>query len=147
VHDLEENPDVQSLTGFSRGSSIHTYDHTLQGSWFHLFQPRTSNEARLQFSYNDFNVILMCRGGGTRYPWFGTWDSDFPAQLDNHAPLRICRQLCHDRRHHTMKMGGYGLIRGNHSESTLFSLGDLFLAIFPAACLASAYPTFGCYNW
>ena len=45
-HDREENPDVQSLTGFSRGSSIHNYDHTLQAAWFHRFTPRTQNEAR-----------------------------------------------------------------------------------------------------
>src|SRR5580765_653244 len=34
-HDREENPDVTSLTGFSRGSSVKAFDHTLLGSWFH----------------------------------------------------------------------------------------------------------------
>ena len=57
AHDLEDNPDVQSLTGFSRGSSVHTYDSTIQGSWFHLFSPNTANEARAQWAYDDFNVI------------------------------------------------------------------------------------------
>src|SRR5712664_2097339 len=28
-HDLEQSPDVQSLTGFSRGSAIHAYDNTI----------------------------------------------------------------------------------------------------------------------
>ena len=45
-HDLEENPDVQSLTGFSAGSSIHNYDNNLQASWYHIFSPRTQNELR-----------------------------------------------------------------------------------------------------
>src|SRR5206468_3047819 len=56
-HDREENPDVQSLTGFSRGSLIHNYDHTLQAAWFHSFSARTQNEARAQWNYYDFNVI------------------------------------------------------------------------------------------
>ena len=30
-HDREESPDVQSFTGFSRGSSVHILDHTLAG--------------------------------------------------------------------------------------------------------------------
>ena len=40
-HDLVESPDVQSLTGYSRGSSVHAYNDTLLASWFHLFSPRT----------------------------------------------------------------------------------------------------------
>ncbi|MFZ0643667.1 MAG: carboxypeptidase regulatory-like domain-containing protein, partial [Candidatus Acidiferrales bacterium] len=56
-HDLEENPDVQSLTGFSAGSSIHNYDNNLQAAWYHVFSPRTENEFRFQWDYNSFNVI------------------------------------------------------------------------------------------
>jgi len=41
-HDLEENPDVQSLTGFSAGSTIHNYDNNLQGSWYHEFNSNTA---------------------------------------------------------------------------------------------------------
>src|SRR5260370_21752585 len=32
THDLAENPDLQSLTSFSLGSSLHHYDNTLQSS-------------------------------------------------------------------------------------------------------------------
>ena len=38
-HDLEQSPDVQSLTAFSAGSSIHTYDNNLQAAWYHQFSP------------------------------------------------------------------------------------------------------------
>ena len=38
-HDLEENPDVQSLTGFSAGSSIHNYDNNIQGAGTTLSVP------------------------------------------------------------------------------------------------------------
>ena len=56
-HDLEENPDVQSLTGFSAGSSIHNYDNNLQAAWYHIFSPLTQNEFRFQWDYDSFNVI------------------------------------------------------------------------------------------
>ncbi|MGH9571674.1 MAG: hypothetical protein ACRD4F_18685, partial [Candidatus Angelobacter sp.] len=56
-HDREENPDVQSLTGFSRGSSINpAFDNTLLGSWFHQFSGTTQNEARAQWNYSNFDV-------------------------------------------------------------------------------------------
>ena len=38
-HDLEQSPDVQSLTAFSAGSSIHTYDNNLQATWYRQFNP------------------------------------------------------------------------------------------------------------
>ncbi len=57
AHDNEQNPDVQSLTGFSRGSSIQGYDSTIQGAWFHQFSARTQNELRGQWNYTNFNVI------------------------------------------------------------------------------------------
>jgi hypothetical protein len=51
-HDREENPDVQSLTGFSRGSSINpAIDNTLLAAWFHQFSASTQNEARAQWNY------------------------------------------------------------------------------------------------
>ncbi|HXN23064.1 MAG TPA: carboxypeptidase regulatory-like domain-containing protein [Candidatus Dormibacteraeota bacterium] len=125
VHDLEENPDVQSLTGFSRGSSIHTYDHTLQGSWFHLFSPRTSNEARLQFSYNGFNVLSNTLGQvGLDIPGFGNLGNQiFLPNLTITRRYEFADNFTMTRGHHTMKMGGYGLIRGNHSESHTFFPG------------------------
>ena len=56
-HDLEESPDVQSLTAYSAGSSIHNYDSNLQASWYRQFSANTLNEARVQWDYNSFNVI------------------------------------------------------------------------------------------
>src|SRR5205085_1931473 len=56
-YDLEENPDVQSLTGFSAGSSTHNYDDNIQLGWYHAFGAKAQNEFRLQWDYNSFNVI------------------------------------------------------------------------------------------
>ncbi len=125
VHDLEESPDVQSLTGFSRGSSIHTYDNTLQGSWFHLFSPRTSNEARAQFSYNDFNVIPNVPGQvGLDIPGFANLGTQiFLPNLTIMRRYEFADNFTMTRGRHTMKMGGVGLIRANHTESHTFFPG------------------------
>src|SRR5260370_35265573 len=56
-HDREENPDVQSLTGFSAGSSIRAYDNNAAAAWYHQFSPTSQNELRLQFDFATLNVI------------------------------------------------------------------------------------------
>jgi len=138
VHDLEENPDVQSLTGFSRGSSVHTYDNTLQGSWYHLFSPRTSNEARLQWSYNDFNVIPNTPGEvGLDIPGFATLGTQiFLPNLTIMRRYEFADNFSMTRGHHTMKMGGGGLIRGNHSESHTFFPGRFVFGNLTGAVLS-----------
>src|SRR5260370_1979407 len=138
VHDLEENPDVQSLTGFSRRSSVHTYDNTLQGSWFHLFSPRTSNEARLQWSYNDFNVIPNTPGQvGLDIPGFATLGTQiFLPNLTIMRRYEFADNFSMTRGHHTMKMGGGGLIRGNHSESHTFFPGRFVFGNLTGAVLS-----------
>src|SRR5579872_2584128 len=47
AHDNEQDPDVTTLTGFSRGSNVHAYDNTFQGSWFRTFSPRDRKSTRL----------------------------------------------------------------------------------------------------
>jgi hypothetical protein len=138
VHDLEENPDVQSLTGFSRGSSIHTYDNTLQGSWFHLFSPRTSNEARVQFSYNDFNVIPNAPGQvGLDIPGFANLGTQiFLPNLTIMRRYEFADNFTMTRGRHAMKMGGGGLIRGNHSESHTFFPGRFVFGNLPGGLLS-----------
>ncbi|HZU21946.1 MAG TPA: carboxypeptidase-like regulatory domain-containing protein, partial [Terriglobales bacterium] len=42
-HDQEQNPDLTSLTGFSRGSAVENSDVTIQSAWFHNFSSRTIN--------------------------------------------------------------------------------------------------------
>jgi hypothetical protein len=138
VHDLEENPDVQSLTGFSRGSSIHTYDNTLQGSWFHLFSSRTSNEARAQFSYNDFNVIPNAPGQvGLDIPGFANLGTQiFLPNLTIMRRYEFADNFTMTRGRHTMKMGGGGLIRGNHTESHTFFPGRFVFGNLTGALLS-----------
>jgi Carboxypeptidase regulatory-like domain len=132
-HDLEESPDVQSLTGFSRGSSIHTFNHTLQGAWFHLFSARTQNEARVQWSYNNSNVIPNERAEvGLDIAGFANLGTNI--FLPNFEILRryeFADNLTMIRGHHTMRLGGYELLRGNHSESHIFFPGRFVFGPLP----------------
>src|ERR1700688_2088146 len=62
-HLTEQDPDVQALTAFSRGTSELAWDSTLQGSWFHTFSPTAQNEALLQWNMYQFNVDTNDPGG------------------------------------------------------------------------------------
>src|SRR5579862_3453156 len=138
-HDLEENPDVQSLTGFSAGSSIHQYDHTLQGAWFHEFSPRDQNELRLQYDYNSFNVLPNEPGEvGLQIPGFinNLGSNIF---LPNFTILRrteIVDNMTLIRGHHTMRFGGSELLRGNHSDSHTFFPGRFVFGSLPGGLLS-----------
>ncbi len=138
VHDLEENPDVQSLTGFSRGSSIHTYDSTLQGAWFHLFSPNTSNEARAQWNYNSFNVIPNVPGEvGLDIPGFANLGTQiFLPNLTILRRYEFADNLTMTRGHHSMKFGGSGLLRDNHTESHTFFPGRFVFGGLTGALLS-----------
>jgi hypothetical protein len=150
-HDLEQSPDVQSLTAFSAGSSIHTYDNTLQGAWYHQFTPATTNEARVQWNYYGFNVIPNQPGQvGLQIPGFinnlGT-----NIFLPNKTILRryeFADNFTIIRGHHTFKFGGSELLRGNHTESHTFFPGRFVFGSLPgfliSPCFAPSSPTNPC---
>jgi hypothetical protein len=141
AHDLEENPDVQSLTGFSRGSSIHTYDHTIQGAWFHQFSANTSNEARGQWNYDSFKVIPTVLGqAGLDIPGFGNLGNQiFIPSISILRRPEFADNLTMIRGHHTMKFGGAVLSRGNHTESHTFFPGRFVFGSLPGA--VAGFPT------
>lgn len=138
AHDLEEGPDVQSLTGFSRGSAIQAYYSTLQGSWFHQFSPVTLNEARAQWNYSNFNVIPNEPGQvGLDIPGFANLGTNI--FLPNFSILRryeFADNFTMIRGHHTMKFGGSELIRGNHTESHTFFPGRFVFGNLTASLLS-----------
>ena len=138
THDLEENPDLQSLTGFSRGSSVHQYDNTIQASWFHNFSPNASNEARAQWDYNSFNVIPNVPGqAGLDIPGFANLGNQiFIPSLSILRRPEFADNLTVIRGHHTMKIGGTGLFRGNHTESHTFFPGRFVFGSLPGALLS-----------
>jgi Carboxypeptidase regulatory-like domain/TonB dependent receptor-like, beta-barrel len=135
-HDLEESPDVQSLTAFSAGSSIHAYDSNLQGAWFHLFSSQTQNELRAQWDYEHFNVVPNEPGeAGIQIPGFinnlGT-----NIFLPNFTILRryeFADNVTMIRGNHTIKFGGDEVLRGNHTESHTFMPSRFVFSPIPAS--------------
>jgi hypothetical protein len=138
-HDLEQSPDVQSLTGYSAGSSVQNYDSTLSGAWYHTFSPTFQNELRGQWNYNDFNVIpnepaevgLSIAGYANS---FGT-----NIFLPDYSILRryeFADNVTLIRGHHSMKFGFHELIRQNHSESHTYFPGRFIFGSLPGSLLS-----------
>jgi carboxypeptidase family protein len=144
--DREENPDVQSLTGFSAGSSIHNYDNNVQAGWFHQFSAKAQNEFRAQWNYDSFNVIPN-EPGEVGLQIFGFINNlGTNIFLPNFTITRrteIADNFTLTRGHHTMKFGGSELLRGNHSESHTFFPGRFVFGSLPGDLLSPCltFPT------
>jgi hypothetical protein len=140
-HNREENPDVQSLTGFSRGSSIHGYDNTLQAAWFYQFSPRTQNEARAQWNYYKFDVIPNESGEvGLDIPGFANLGTNiFLPSLSVDRRYEVADNFTMVRGHHAMKLGGYFLYRGDHTESHTFFPGRFVFGSLPGGLLTPCF--------
>jgi hypothetical protein len=137
-HDREESPDVQSPTGFSRGSSIHNYDNTLQAAWYRQFGPRTQNEARVQWNYYNFDVIPNEPGQvGLDIPGFVNLGTNiFLPSLTIGRRYELADNFTMVRGHHTIKFGGYFLYRGDHTESHTFFPGRFVFGSLPGGLLS-----------
>src|SRR6202789_16686 len=140
AHDVEQNPDVQSLTAFSAGSSVHDLDNNLLGAWFHQFSSTTQNELRLQFDYNGFNVIPNEPAQvGLQIPGFinnlGT--NIFLPNLTILRRFEIADNFTTIRGRHTIQFGVNELFRGNHTESHTFLPGRFVFGQLPGPALLS----------
>jgi hypothetical protein len=138
-HDLEENPDVQSLTGISAGSSIHDYDNNLQAAWYHIFSPRTENEFRFQWDYNSFNVIPNEPGQvGVQIASFANnlGTNIFLPNLTILRRYEFADNVTLIRGTHTIKFGASELLRGNHTESHTFLPGRFVFGPLPGVVLS-----------
>jgi hypothetical protein len=140
-HDLEENPDVTSLTGFSRGSSVKAFDHTLLGSWFHQFSPRTLNEAHVQWNYSNFDVNPNTLGQvGLDLPGFGNLGNQiFIPSFTIMRRYEFADNMSLVRGKHNIKFGGYELYRGNHSESHTFFPGRFVFGNLPGGIISPCF--------
>lgn len=138
AHDNEQNPDVQSLIGFSAGSSVHAYDNTAQAAWFHQFSPKTQNELRGQFNYTGFNVLPNVPAQvGLSIPGFANLGTNiFLPSLTIMRRPDIADNITMIRGHHTMKFGGEFLYRGNHTESHTFFPGRFVFGNLPGGIVS-----------
>jgi hypothetical protein len=137
-HDLEESPDVQSLTAFSAGSSLHNYDHNIQGGWYHQFSSNKQNELRIQWDYNSFNVLPNEPGQvGLQIPGFinnlGT--NIFLPSITILRRNEFADNFTLIHGHHTVQFGGSFLLRGNHTESHTFFPGRFVFGSLPSILL------------
>ena len=138
-YDLEESPDVQSLTGFSAGSSTHSYDHNIMGAWYHEFSPTMQNELRVQWDYNSFNVIPNEPAEvGLQIPGFAN-NLGSNIFLPDYVILRryeFADNVTIIRGHHTIQFGGSELLRGDHSDSHTFFPGRFVFGELPGGALS-----------
>jgi hypothetical protein len=143
-HDREENPDVQSLTGFSAGSLVRGYDNNALAAWYHQFSATAQNELRLQYDYYDTAVIPNEPGEpGLQIPGFvnnlGT--NIFLPEFSIQRRFEIADNFTLIRGHHTIKFGGSELLRGNHTESHTFFPGRfIFSDTLPASLISPQLP-------
>ena len=137
-HDLEESPDVQSLTGFTRGSSIHAYNNTVQAAWSHVFSASVQNSLQAQFNYSTFNVIPNVPGEvGLDIPGFANPGTQiFLPSLTIMRRPSVSDSFTLIRSGHTLKFGGEELLRGNHTESHTFFPGRFVFGNLPGALLS-----------
>jgi hypothetical protein len=137
-HDVAQDPDVQALTGFSRGSTIRAYDVTLQGAWFHQFSAKTLNEVRLQGNYNNFSVLSNDPAGpGFDIPGFATLGGGiFLPAFTIGRRGEAAENLTLIRGSHTMKTGFYGLLHSAHVDSHTFFPGRFVFGQLPGAALS-----------
>ena len=133
-HDLEESPDVNSLTAFSAGSSIHTYDNNFQATWYRQINPNTQNEFRAQWDYNSFNVIPNVPAQvGLQIPGFinNIGSNIFLPNLTILRRYEFADNFTKILGNHTLKFGAYELLRGNHTESHTFMPGRFVFGSLP----------------
>jgi len=137
-HDVSQDPDVQALTGFSRGTTIRAYDITVQGAWFHQFSAKTLNEVRLQGNYNNFSVLSNDPAGpGFDVPGFATLGgSIFLPAFTIGRRGEAAENLTLIRGNHTFKTGFYGLLRSDHIDSHTFFPGRFVFGQLPGAVLS-----------
>ena len=143
-HDLEESPDVQSLTGFSAGSSVHNYDHDVQGAWFHIFNPEAQNELRVQWDYNSFNVLPNEPAEvGLQIPGFinNLGSNIFLPNITILRRNEFADNFTLIRGRHTMKFGGDEILRGNHTESHTFFPGRFVFGSLPGFLISPQLAT------
>ena len=137
-HLNEQDPTLQALTAFSRGTKITAYDSTAALSWFHQFEPTTQNELRVQWSLSYLNVGVNDPGGpGIDIQGFGYFGR--PIFLPSETVSRryeIADNVTLVRGRHTIKLGAYELVRGNNTTSQTFFAGRFEFLTLPSFLLS-----------
>jgi hypothetical protein len=136
----DSNPNLAGLVGYSRGFNQDTFDSTAIASWTHLFSPRVINDARAQFAwYNLMTASTEKFGPALEIPGYGFFNRD--RFLPSDSTIRreeIQNNLSVLAGRHTMKFGGYVLVRQLTSESHTFMSGRFTFGALPGALVSPA---------
>ncbi|HJY86374.1 MAG TPA: TonB-dependent receptor [Candidatus Acidoferrales bacterium] len=142
--DIEQNPNVQALVGFSQGNQVSTpTSNTIVGAWFHEFSPQTQNEARAQFIYYKFDVVPNDPGGPQlEINGFGSFGRNIflPSRTIAHR-YEVADNFTFSRGRHKMKTGAYLLVRGDHTNSHTYFPGRFFFGDLPGQVLSPCLMT------
>jgi hypothetical protein len=136
----DTNPNVNALTGISRGFIQDTFDSVGSLSWVHSFSPRVINEAHAQFDFFDqltgtndpFGPALEIAG-------FGNFNRDrfLPSESISRR-TELFDNLSFNLGRHTFKTGAYALIRREHSDSATFFSGRFTFGSLPGGLVNAA---------
>ncbi|MGB8115084.1 MAG: TonB-dependent receptor [Candidatus Sulfotelmatobacter sp.] len=140
-HDLEQSPDVESLTAYSAGSSTHTYDNNLQAGWYRQFSATGQNEARVQWDYESFRVIPNEPAQvGLQIPSFinNLGSNIFLPNITILRRYEFADNFTVTRGRHTIKLGADEVLRGNHTESHTFFPGRFVFGSLPGGLISPA---------
>jgi len=138
--DIQQNPNVQALVGFSQGNEVSTpTNNTIVAAWYHQFSAQTQNEARAQFIYYKFNVVPNDPGGPQlEVNGFGSFGRNIflPSRtIGRHS--EFADNFTFIRGRHKMKTGAYLLLRGNHTNSHTYFPGRFFFGELPSVVIGS----------
>jgi hypothetical protein len=135
----EKNPDVESLTGYSAGSSIHTFDDTITGAWYHQFNPTSQNQLLVQWDYDSYNIIPNeAAQPGLQIPGFANnlGTNIFSPSYSTLRRTQIADNVTLIRGRHTVRFGGAELLRGNTTTSHTFFPGRFVFGTLPGGVLS-----------
>ncbi len=136
----DTNPNVSALTGISRGFIQDTFDGVGSLGWIHSFSPRLINEARVQFDYYDQLTGTNDKfGPALEIAGFGNFNRDrfLPSESISRR-TEFGDNLTVNLGRHTLKTGGYALIRSEHSDSATFFSGRFTFGSLPGGLVNAA---------
>jgi hypothetical protein len=134
----EQDPNLQALIAYSRGTKIKNWDSTAQGAWYHQFSPTTQNELRLQWNWDYLGVNTTDPGGpGLDIEGYGFFGRQiFLPSFTTTRRYEIADNITFVRGRHTIKAGFYELIRGNSTTSDTFFAGRFEFLELPGFLLS-----------
>src|SRR5262249_1798256 len=133
-------PNVSALVGLSRGYIQDFFDSTATASWIHLFSPLVVNEARVQFNYYDeLTTSYDPFGPAIEIAGFGSFNRDLNLPSDilgRREELLDNISIIHHA--HSLKLGGYALIRQTTADSKSLESGRFTFGTLPGAFVSPA---------